>query len=180
MRRIAGAPVSSEAQEHVSQAEPPVEAGQFRRCSRQGGRRLAVQHKRGVLQSVLESMVSGKAREGECLTGTGHGHVVQQSLGVRVLPGFNTIPSPSNTTTWSNSRPLTRYVSQHASIQVVLGLGFPEILHQLVGANDIVQDERPSVRHTWLLILQPTEVSLPRRLLLEVLDRIVRLSPTPS
>ena len=28
MRRIAGAPVSSEAQKHVSQAEPPVEAGQ--------------------------------------------------------------------------------------------------------------------------------------------------------
>ena len=27
MRRIAGAPVSSEAQKHVSQAEPPVEAG---------------------------------------------------------------------------------------------------------------------------------------------------------
>ena len=28
MHRIAGAPVSSEAQKHVSQAEPPVEAGQ--------------------------------------------------------------------------------------------------------------------------------------------------------
>ena len=30
MHRIAGAPVSSEAQKHASQAEPPVEAGQVR------------------------------------------------------------------------------------------------------------------------------------------------------
>ena len=30
MRRIAGAPVSRETQEHVAQAETPVEAGQVR------------------------------------------------------------------------------------------------------------------------------------------------------
>ena len=52
MRRIAWGPVSRETQEHVAQAESSVEAGQFGRGRRQGGRRLAVQYEWGVLQGI--------------------------------------------------------------------------------------------------------------------------------
>ena len=93
MRRIAWGPVSRETQEHVAQAESSVEAGQLGRGRRQGGRRLAVQYEWGVLQGILESVRSGKAREGECLTGAGHGHVIQPARGVRVLPAANPVPA---------------------------------------------------------------------------------------
>ena len=75
MRRIAGAPVSREAQEHVSQAEPPV------------------LHEGGVIQGVLKSMGAGKAREGERLTGAGHGHVVQPTRGGPRRPAANPVPA---------------------------------------------------------------------------------------